>query len=79
MKPAGSNHYGNMGGVMPINDMIWILVLVLLVVPVLLVLGGRILYRKQPRLSVGIGSAIFVILCWATALSVILYRIGAFD
>lgn len=64
---------------MPINDMIWILVLVLLVAPVLIVLGGRIWRRKQPALTVGIGSAIFVILCWATALSVILYRIGAFN
>ncbi|WP_024889071.1 hypothetical protein [Luteimonas huabeiensis] len=63
---------------MHLNDVTWILVVLLIAVPVLIVAALRFAFRHRGGIGTGIGGAIFVTLCWATALAIILYRVGVF-
>lgn len=62
------------------DTIFWTVAALLIALPLLLVAGGRLLFRhRYNRPPPGIGSAIFVILCWLLALGIVLYRIGVFD
>ncbi|MCD9033243.1 hypothetical protein LDO32_16075 [Luteimonas sp. Y-2-2-4F] len=63
---------------MHLNDITWILVALLVVVPVLIVAVLRFAFRHRGGIGTGIGGAIFVTLCWVAALAIILYRVGVF-
>lgn len=62
------------------DSIFWLMAALLIALPLLLVTGGKLLFRRRHQSLVpGIGSAIFISLCWLLALGIVLYRIGAFD
>ncbi|MFJ5428065.1 hypothetical protein ACIPUP_02740 [Pectobacterium actinidiae] len=61
---------------MPIADAFWYVLPLMIIVPLALVAGGRLLYRKRGKIGPGMGSAIFIISCWIFALGIVLHRIG---
>jgi hypothetical protein len=61
------------------DSIFWLMVALLVALPLLLAAGGKLLFRRtHRRLVPGIGSAIFIGLCWLLALGIVLYRIGTF-